>query len=320
MKSFQRVSVVIPARNERRRIGSVVSGVLAQRGYFDALEVIVVDDGSTDDTSAVAERAGAKVLRLGSGASMGNPARARNHGAQCSTGDPIVFLDSDCVPKEGWLQALLDAHLLGATLVGGALDMPDGLPWTARADYYSGWYLQHSSRPAQAVRHHPPPSLSVRRQPFLGSSMFVETPPLFYTNEERRWQSELRRQEHKFVFAPSSVALHHNRPGLKNLLTRSYRWGYTALESKSETGSTRLPWLFSNPLLLIGVSPVLPIAITAYALCFWARSGRFEPFLLSPIIFLSRVAYVMGMVIGGARWLRARTEGIHRARPAPRWN
>jgi len=52
---------VIPAYNERATIGRVIEGLRRQRPDFD---VLVVDDGSTDDTTAIAQRAGAEVLRL----------------------------------------------------------------------------------------------------------------------------------------------------------------------------------------------------------------------------------------------------------------
>lgn len=319
MSDMNRVSVVIPARNEAAHIAEVVGAVRNQQGTFDTIEIIVMDDGSTDDTAACAQRAGAKVIKMNSGPKSGNPAAARNRGAAASTGDPLVFLDSDCLPLDGWLEPLLVAHRNGAAVVGGALDMPPGLPWTARADYYVGWYLVHSKCAAGAVRHHPPPSLSVRRDLFLGSTGFTASVPLSYTNEERHWQSELRQARHSIIFEPNSVALHHNRPGFRNLLTRSYRWGYTALEGKSETGSTRVAWLFSRPVLVLTLAPVWPFVLTLHTLLAWVRVGRFEPLVMVPVIFLSRVAYVAGMTVGGLRWMSARRNGNLTTRPAPKW-
>lgn len=313
------VSVIIPARNEAAAIAEVVRAVRGQRGSFSAIEVIVVDDGSTDDTVASARSAGARVIEMHSGPASGNPAAARNRGAAAATGDPLVFLDSDCLPLDNWLEPLVAAHRDGAAVAGGALDIPPGLPWTARVDYYAGWYLVHSGCPAGPVRHHPPPSLSVRRELFRRTSGFVETPPLFYTNEERLWQSELRKAGHSIVFEPSSVALHHNRPGFRNLLARSYRWGYTALEAKSETGSTRAEWVFSRPYLVLAMIPLLPFLLTIHAVAAWARVGRLEPLVMAPVLLVSRVAYVAGMTVGGLRWLRARRKGGSAVRPAPKW-
>ncbi len=307
-----RISIVIPARNEATFIPRVVRAVLGQRPPEAELDVIVVDDGSTDATAQAARAAGARVLELGRAG--GNPAAARNRGAAAATGDPLVFLDADCIPADGWLAAILAAHDRGATVVGGALDLPPGLPASARCDYYCGWYLVHSRRPAGFVPHHPPPNLSVRRAAFLATAGFTERQPFSYTNEEREWQAELLRAGHRMYFEPRAVAYHYNRPGFANLLRRNYRWAYTAIESKSLTGATRYPWLFRHPRLLIAASLPLALVHTAYILGCWVRAGRFEPVLMAPAVLASRLAYSAGMAAGGVRWLRRRA-----ATYQPRW-
>ena len=301
------VSVVIPAHNEASSIRETVRRVLQQG---ENVEVIVVDDASTDNTVEEARAAGARVLSLKEG---GNPAAARNRGAEASTGDPIVFLDADCTPDDGWLAAILAAHERGAAVVGGSLDLPSGLSPTARCDYYCGWYLVHSGRPAGYVPHHPPPNLSVRRDLFLSTSRFTEEQPYSYTNEERAWQAELQRAGHRIWFEPAARVFHHNRPGFLNLLRRNYRWAYTALPSKSQTGAARMAWLYRRPRLLIAASGPLALAHTAFILGCWLRAGVFEPLWMSPAILVSRFAYAAGMAVGGVQWLRQRNL-------RPRWN
>jgi glycosyltransferase involved in cell wall biosynthesis len=309
-----RISVIIPARNEATFIPRVIHAVLAQRPADAELEVIVVDDGSTDGTSEAARAAGASALELaGVG---GNPAAARNRGAAAATGDPLIFLDADCVPAEGWLAAILAAHAGGATVVGGALDLPPGLPASARCDYYCGWYLVHSRRPAGDVPHHPPPNLSVRRGPFLNTPGFTEQQPFSYTNEERAWQAALRRAGHRIYFEPRAVAWHYNRPGFANLLRRNYRWAYTAIESKSQTGAARFSWLYRYPRLLIAMSLPLAFAHTAFIVGCWARAGVLEPVLMLPAVLASRIAYSAGMAVGGIQWLRRRATPVQYS---PRW-
>ena len=296
---------MIPARNEGNGIASAVRAVLDQRDHDAGLEVIVVDDGSTDDTPSIAKGAGARVIELPH-RQRGNPAAARNRGAKESSGDPIVFLDADCTPAPGWLRAILQAHDAGATVVGGALDLPPGLSATARCDYYCGWYLVSSCRKAGWVPHHPPPNLSVRRTEFLSTPGFSEQAPLEYTNEERAWQAQLRESGHRIYFEPRAVAFHHNRPGFVNLLRRNYRWAYTAIEAKSQSGSARMAWLYRYPRLLIVASVPLALVHTVYIVAAWARVGVFEPLWMLPAVLASRFAYAAGMSVGGWRWLRRR--------------
>jgi glycosyltransferase involved in cell wall biosynthesis len=83
------LSIVIPAKNEAASIGEVVA--IAKAEYPDA-EIIVVDDGSTDNTGAVAKEAGALVIRHPE--SLGNGATIKT-GARAAHGEILAFMDGD---------------------------------------------------------------------------------------------------------------------------------------------------------------------------------------------------------------------------------
>jgi glycosyltransferase involved in cell wall biosynthesis len=309
----RRISVVIPAHNEAGLIGRVVSAVRAQTPAGIELEVIVADDGSTDETVAMARGAGAQVVTL----SGGNPAAARNRGAAAATGEILIFLDADCLPAPGWLGALVAAHDRGATIVGGALDLPAGLAASARCDYYCGWYHVHSRRRAGTVSNHPPGNLSIRRDLFATTSGFVERHPIAYAHEELALQADLARRGVTVYFEPAAIAWHCNRPGWGNLLRRNYRWGYSALESKSETGAARAAWLYRYPyLVLLASIPLVPLQ-AAYIVACWLRAGTWEPLVFAPVVLAARAAYTAGLVVGGLRWLRRR--GAPTPAYRPRW-
>jgi glycosyltransferase involved in cell wall biosynthesis len=310
------VSVIIPARNEARSIAAVIHAVEAARPAGQAVEIIVVDDGSTDDTVAVARAVGVRTLELGTSADGGNPARARNRGAAIAQGDPIVFLDADCTPAAGWLARLLAAHDAGRQIVGGSLDLPPQLPAGARCDYYCGWYHVHSARPAGVVPNHPPGNLSVRRQVFAASVGFTEQQPIAYAHEELAWQAEARRSGFEIFFEPKAIVYHRNRPGFRNLLRRNYRWGFSAIESKAQSGAARLAWVYRHPALLVATSLPLAFGSTAYILGCWLRAGALEPLLMLPGLLAARVAYSAGLVAGGIRWMRF---GAAAVEARPRW-
>lgn len=85
------IDVVVPARNEGRTVADVV---LACGGCSYAREVIVVDDGSTDDTAAQGAAAGARVVRRQPG---GSKAHAMAAGVRASDADAILFVDADLI-------------------------------------------------------------------------------------------------------------------------------------------------------------------------------------------------------------------------------
>jgi glycosyltransferase involved in cell wall biosynthesis len=310
------VSVVIPARNAADTIGRTVRTVMEQRPPGTEVEVIVVDDGSTDDTASLAVAAGARVIPAAAESTRGNPAAARNRGVAGSRGDPVIFLDADCTPADGWLEALLTAHDNGAASVGGSLGLPPGLPATARFDYYCGWYHVHPRRPPGYVVNHPPCNLSVRRAAFAATSGFSEQHPIAYAHEELAWQAELQEAGHRVYFEPRAIVYHWNRPGLRNLLGRNYRWGYSSIEAKSMTGAARAAWLYKHPLLCIALSlPLAPLQ-AAYIVGCWLRAGEIAALSMFPVVLAARFAYATGAIVGGLRWLR---RGSSALASTPRW-
>ncbi len=110
------LSIVIPAKNESGAIGAVVSK--AREQYPDA-EIIVVNDGSDDDTAAVAADAGATVVSHPE--SLGNGAAVKS-GARAASGDLIAFMDGDGQHDAGELGPLIEQLDNGYDMAVGARD------------------------------------------------------------------------------------------------------------------------------------------------------------------------------------------------------
>lgn len=108
------ISIVLPARNEAGAVGTTVAGI--RRQYPDA-EVIVVNDGSSDDTVAVATAAGARVISHPYG--KGNGAAIKT-GARAANGEVIVFMDADGQHDPADIPRLLAKLEAGHDMVVGA--------------------------------------------------------------------------------------------------------------------------------------------------------------------------------------------------------
>lgn len=96
-----RASIIIPAYNAASTLEECLDA--CRRQSCPAAEIIVVDDGSTDDTPVIAKRLGVRFLCQ----ENRGPAAARNAGARIANGDILVFTDSDCVPEPDWLERIL---------------------------------------------------------------------------------------------------------------------------------------------------------------------------------------------------------------------
>ncbi len=110
-----KVCVVIAAYNEGRVIGDVIAGI--RRFIKPEDEILVVDDGSADNTSEAARKAGARVVRQEPNQGKG---KAIRRGLQEATGDVILFIDGDGQDPPDDIPLLLAPMERGADLVNGS--------------------------------------------------------------------------------------------------------------------------------------------------------------------------------------------------------
>lgn len=120
------ISVILPAKNEAGGLDRTLPALTA---CMPGAEIIVVDDGSTDETAAIAKAHGAKVLS--SPYSMGNGA-AIKRGARAATGEVLVFMDADGQHDPACIPALLAKLEEGYDMVVGARD------WSGQAGVHRG--------------------------------------------------------------------------------------------------------------------------------------------------------------------------------------
>jgi glycosyltransferase involved in cell wall biosynthesis len=123
------ISFIIPAFNEERLLGRTVTALhAAGRAVDEPYEVIVVDDGSTDATAAMARAHSARVVTV----QFRQIGRTRNAGAHASSGETLIFVDADTVVPPGTVRATMNA-LRREVIGGGATVQFDGrLPAYAR--------------------------------------------------------------------------------------------------------------------------------------------------------------------------------------------
>jgi GT2 family glycosyltransferase len=160
-----RCSVIVPVYGQAALTRQCVDGLLAGRDGDLEPEVIVVDDGSRDETPELLRGYGDRVVVVRHETNLGFAASC-NDGAAVAAGDALVFLNNDTIPQTGWLEALLgfaDAHPRAAA-VGAKLLFPDdtvqhagvvicqyGYPKNAYAGFPAWHPAVNKSRPFQAV-------------------------------------------------------------------------------------------------------------------------------------------------------------------------
>ncbi len=118
------VSVIIPAYNRQDHLRFCLEALFKQNLSPDSYEVIVVDDGSSDATAAVAERFPTKTIRT----SNRGPGAARNVGIEAAKGDILIFLDADILVENDYLDQICQRFRLSNSLLllGARRHLPPG--------------------------------------------------------------------------------------------------------------------------------------------------------------------------------------------------
>jgi mycofactocin glycosyltransferase len=247
------VTVVIPVRDRQAELARCLAGLAAMP------RVIVVDDGSGDPAAVarVASGAGARVLRR---AVNGGPAAARNTGLAAADTALVAFLDSDCVPGPGWLDALLPHFAdpaVGAVAPRIAPDEP-GRTWLARYEGASSTLDMGARasivRPGSRVPYVPGAALVVRRA--AAGNGFAET---MWVGEDVDFVWRLAASGWRVRYEPAATMPHQHRVRLREWFARRKDYGTSAAILEQRHPGT-----------------VRPLYISAWTALAWlaAASGR----------------------------------------------
>jgi glycosyltransferase involved in cell wall biosynthesis len=212
------ISVVVCAYNAEATIDECLGHAAALD--YPGLEVVVVDDGSTDATAEIARRHPVRVLSV----PHGGLAVARNQGLQAATGDLVVFLDSDAYPSPEWPYYLalgMDAPQVGG--VGGPNvpppQDPEGAHRVARAPGGPVHVLLSDDR----AEHVPGCNMAFWRDVLLEAGGFDPIYTSAGDDVDLCWR--VLDLGWSIGFHPAALVWHHRRPGLRAYLKQQLGYG-----------------------------------------------------------------------------------------------
>ncbi len=267
------VTVVVPVRDRPAQLERLLDAL-------GGLASIVVDDASADASVAkeIAERHGAAFIGLS--ANVG-PAGARNAGLAAVHSPVVAFVDSDCVPADGWLGPLLghfDDPLVAAVAprIGriGRIGMSVRYE-TARSSLDRG-DRAGPVRPGSRIPFVPGAALLVRADVALGPDLFDaalrggEDVDLVWRLGEAGWDVR---------YVPSSTVAHESPTTLRAFLARRAFYGTTAAPLARRHGGALAPvhlsgWSLAVWSLVLARRPVLALAALAASVAILARRLR----------------------------------------------
>jgi len=207
------VSFIIPVRNDAARLQRCLGSIERNRAAGLA-EIVVVDNGSTDDSVAVARAAGAHLIVV----PEGPVAQLRNDGSSAARGDLLAFVDADHELGAGWLAAALEAMRAPDVGAAGALYLaPADGTWVQRM--YGA--LRGRTVGRSEARWLGSGNLIVRRGAFEALGGFDVT---LESCEDVDFCERLRAAGWRLVADERLVSIHHGDPASLMKLFRAERW------------------------------------------------------------------------------------------------
>ncbi|MFY1632106.1 glycosyltransferase family 2 protein [Solwaraspora sp. WMMB335] len=318
------VSVIVPSYNYADSLAVCLRAVAAQT--YPAIEVVVVDDRSTDGSVAVAESLGVRVIALDDNGGCG---RARNIGVANTTGDILFFVDADVAMAP---DAVAEAVAILATepAVGAVcgIEDPEPLLHDTLVARYRGLQYHHWSASGEGnVTFLFPAMCAIRRSVYQEIGPF--NPDLKQTEEvdygyrlSRRHQLRLTsrvsgRHDHDHQLFPLLRKLFHRarlriplyaraRRFATGFETASRAWG--SLAAAAALPTLLLPLAFGSAALAVPAA-LLAASIAAdrsmYALAYRQRGPAFLAFFVA-VHFLVNVTITAGVGVGALQWLTSR--------------
>ncbi|MDA8429126.1 MAG: mycofactocin biosynthesis glycosyltransferase MftF [Geobacteraceae bacterium] len=223
--SFPDISIVIPVKDRAGELQRCLTSLSLLNYPQEKLQVIVVDDGSSDDSPLVARQFGA--LLVPSGGTGRGPAAARNVGAAMATGEILAFIDSDCSASPEWLGELLPAFTNPAmAAVGGQVD---GMCSASAIDRYESIMSslslgsrERSGSGGDDTFYLPSCNLLVRRSVFRSAGGFKDE---MHVGEDVDLTWRMRDQGWTICYLPAGNVLHEHRSSIRSFMSRRFDYG-----------------------------------------------------------------------------------------------
>lgn len=256
------LSVLIATRDRAASLSRTLAALQRQELHGLTWELIVIDNGSTDDTPAVLAEAGSTLPLVVLEETEPGKNRALNRALDSARGKLLVFTDDDVLPDREWLAAL---HAAAArwpedSVFGGRIDprFPPATPaWLTRADFkHAAWaFARYCPRIDEGPTGHPPfgPNMAVRARIMRENRFSEAMGPRgrdYAMGSETELLLRLFRQGEQFVFVPAARLQHVVRTeqlDKRSLVRRVRRLGRGDARLHPEVGS--LP-IFGLPLAL----------------------------------------------------------------------
>ena len=226
------ISVIIPAYNAADTLPHCLAALQQQTIPPTQYEVIVVDDGSADDTAQIAAQFPIRVIRQRNAGA----AAARNHGAEVARGWLLLFTDADCIPAPDWIAQMCkpfqhDETVVGANDVVGAKGVYGTrqvglIPRFVQQEYQDKYDAMAQLEQIDFVDTY---AAAYRRDFFLALGGFdTRYPGASVEDQEFSFRAAKAAAQHgqRLIFIPTALVWHRHDQSVGDYVRRKYGIGY----------------------------------------------------------------------------------------------
>jgi glycosyltransferase involved in cell wall biosynthesis len=225
-------SVIVPVRDGANSLPSLLQSLERQTLSASRFEVIVVDNGSRDDTADVARRLGATVVHE----LVPSRSLARNAGARRAAAERLAFVDADCVTEPGWLEGFSRCGTAAPLLAGAVRTTTSPAPNPIER-YEVLWRFDQESwvKLGWAATA----NLCVARDALQAVGGFD---PHYLYGEDADFCIRARRAGYDLGFCGEALVTHAAERRLAPFLRRSWRHGYSGNQVFHRIGAGYVAW------------------------------------------------------------------------------
>jgi GT2 family glycosyltransferase len=307
-ESLVKVSVIIPTYNRAPLLTRILFLLSRQTLSPKLFEVIVVDDGSQDDTAKVCSMIRSKLPNLkyiSTGCNSGC-AHARNRGIEVSSGNYILFTDDDCIPSKDWIERMI-AALAHVPIVAGAVA-------STTSNYFrlchnmSQFYPYMPGQKAGFIEFIAGANMGFERSVIEELGGFQKST---ICAEDMDFVIRAREKGYRPFFVPDAIVTHDpDRTTLGEIMKYSAMHAAETICLRNEYRHVlKTPFILRSPLLILAAAPIIASKVTAGI---YLRNLKLLKFLHTlPIVFLLKLAWCWGAAHGLRKHLSEwREEGL----------
>ena len=219
------VSVVVPVYNAEKSIKECIDSILSLNYPREKLELIFVNNSSTDNTQTLLEEYEGRIKILRE--RKRGPAAARNKGILNSTGEIIAFTDSDCTVDENWLKNIVNPlQDVRIGIVGGKI-------LSKRPCNIIEEFGENIHDHNKAINEFKPPYVismnwASRRSVLLEVGLFDES---FIRCEDVDLSHKVMQADYRLFYEPEAIIYHSNEKTLSGLFIEGFEHGFWSIKA-----------------------------------------------------------------------------------------